>query len=417
MTAFRLKIRQEGDCVMKIGIYGGTFNPPHLGHMASAQAAVELLNLDKLFFIPAAQPPHKTLPAGGADSGQRFAMTALMADVLGTQMGRGGDVEALDLELMREGPSYTADTLRLLREKYPADELWLLMGTDMFLSLPSWYKPEEIMALAQIAAFAREEEDDAALHRQAEALREEYGARVEILTLPKVLEISSTELRERLKAGNGGEEYLCPSVYGYILRRNLYGTAKDLMHLTDRELRCCSYSMVHAKRLEHIRGTEETAVRLARRWGADVEKARRAAILHDCTKYLTMEEQLQLCREYGIVLDDLEQETVKLLHAKTGAAIARAVYGQDEEIFWAIYWHTTGKADMTTLEKVIYLADYIEPTRAFDGVERLRELADRDLDEALLLGFEMSIQEMEERCRVVHPNTVKGRDWILSHRT
>ena len=131
---------------MKIGIYGGTFNPPHLGHMAAAQAAMAVLGLDKLFFIPAALPPHKELPADGAGAEHRLAMTALMADGLGESIGRRGDVEALDIELRRTGKSYTADTLEELHSRFPEDELWLLMGTDMFLTIQNWYQPERIMA-------------------------------------------------------------------------------------------------------------------------------------------------------------------------------------------------------------------------------------------------------------------------------
>jgi len=169
-----------------------------------------------------------------------------------------------------------------------------------------------------------------------------------------------------------------------------------------------------AKRIAHVKGTEEEAVRLARRWGADEEHARRAAILHDCTKYLELDEQLQLCAKYGIVLDELEQQAVKLLHSKTGACVARHVYGVSDDIYEAIFWHTTGKAGMTLLEKLLYVADYMEPTRDFPGVERLRALAYEDLDAAVLLGCEMSIQEMAERGLPVHPNTVKARDWLRS---
>ena len=123
---------------------------------------------------------------------------------------------------------------------------------------------------------------------------------------------------------------------------------------------------------------------------------------------------MQLCAKYGIVLDELEQQAVKLLHSKTGACVARHVYGVSDDIYEAIFWHTTGKADMTLLEKLLYIADYMEPTRDFPGVERLRALAYEDLDAAVLLGCEMSIQEMAERGLPVHPNTVKARDWLRS---
>ena len=123
-----------------------------------------------------------------------------------------------------------------------------------------------------------------------------------------------------------------------------------------------------------------------------------------------MEEQLALCRKYGIELDELEQKALKLLHAKTGAAIARDVFGVDDEIYNAIWWHTTGHAHMTLLEKVIYLADYIEPSRNFPGVDKLRAVCYKDLDEGLLMGLEMTIEEMTEMGNPVHHATIEARD-------
>lgn len=400
---------------MRIGVYGGTFNPPHLGHMASARAAMAVLELDKLFFVPAAIPPHKQLPAESAGEVQRLEMTALMADGLGNDLGRSEDVSAIDLELRREGKSYTVDTLTQLHALYPGDEFWLLMGTDMFLTLQNWHAPQQIMDLAGIAAFARTEADcGEMLTIQAEYLTKTFGARVAVVQLPQITEISSTQLRERLNSGVAAK-HLWLQVYGYILRHGLYGVERDLKRLNNQDLRAASYSMIRAKRIKHIRGTELAAVALARRWGADIEKARRAAILHDCTKYLSGEEQVRLCQTYGVVLDELERKATKLLHAKTGAWLAQEWYGVDDDIFSAIYWHTTGKADMTLLEKVIYLADYMEPGRDFPGVEGLRALAESDLDAAVLMGFEMSVEEMRQRALPVHRSTLEAREWMLTH--
>ena len=395
---------------MKLGIYGGTFNPPHLGHLAAAQFALDALNLDRLEFVPAAAPPHKTLPEGGPSAEQRLEMVELAADGL----LQPKKVSVSGMELHRPGKSYTADTLEQLQAANPEAELWLLMGTDMFLTLQNWREPEVITRLAGICTFARTQSDSGELlETQARYLQETFGARTCVLQLPHIVDVSSTQLRELLAQGKG-QEYLSPAVYGYIIRQGLYGVHYDLKRLPDRELRACSYSMIRAKRIAHVQGTEEEAVRLAQRWGADEEKARRGAILHDCTKYLTMEEQLQLCRKYGIVLDDLEQQAVKLLHAKTGACVARNVYGVSDDVYEAIFWHTTGKADMTLLEKILYIADYMEPNRDFPGVERLRTLAYQDLDQAVLAGCEMSIQEMKDRGLPVHPNTVRAREWLRS---
>lgn len=393
---------------MRIGIYGGTFDPIHRGHMAAAQTAAAMLKLDKLLLIPAGLPPHKALADGSAGKAHRLAMTRLAADRLGLKI----PVEVLTLELDREGKSYTSDTLRELKKQYPRDELWLLMGTDMFLTLQAWHEPEEILAMAKICAFGRAEQDtEAVFAPQREYLAQTYGADVMTITLPGLVEVSSTQLRERLARGERPEE-LDESIYGYILLNGLYGTHADLHHLNWEDLRACSYSMIRAKRIPHVRGCEEAAVRLARIWGEDEDIARASAILHDCTKYLELDEQLSLCAKYGIILDDLEQKAVKLLHSKTGAGVAKHVFGMPDTVYDAIFWHTTGKADMTKMEKILYIADYMEPNRDFDGVEKLRELVYVDLSRACLLGLQMSIEDLTSRGNPVHKNTQEAYDFL-----
>ena len=394
---------------MKIGIYGGTFNPPHLGHVTAARAVFELLGLDLLLLIPAGLPPHKELPAGSPTPEQRLEMTRLA----GEQLGLGDKVRTLDIELERGGRSFTSDTLVQLKAQYPDSELWLLMGTDMFLTLQAWHEPEKILSLAGIAAFGRTEEDTEELFSaQREYLYKTYPqARIFTLTIPGVIDVSSTELREKLAKGQGGN-LLAPAVYGYILREGLYNTDADLKRLPISRLRPVALSYLKHKRIPHVLGTEQEAIRLAERYGADVEKARVAALLHDCTKKLDMPAQLALCGQYGIALDELEQKALKLLHSKTGAAIARDVFGVDDEVYSAIWYHTTGHADMTKLEKIIYLADYIEPSRDFPGVDTLRNVCYEDLDKGLLLGLEMTIEEMTAMGNPVHRATVEARDWL-----
>lgn len=395
---------------MKIGIYGGTFNPPHLGHITAARAVFELLGLDLLLLIPAGMPPHKVLPAGSPTPEQRLEMTRLA----GEQLGLGSWVRTLDMELCREGRSYTADTLAQLKTQYPDDELWLLVGTDMFLTLQTWYAPEKILSLAGIAAFGRTEEDTEELFSvQRDYLCRTYPqARIFTLTIPGVVDVSSTELREKLARGEGSS-LLAPAVYGYVLRERLYNVPVDLKRLSLSQLRPVALSYLNYRRIPHVLGTEQEAIRLAERYGGDVEKARRAALLHDCTKKLGMEEQLALCKQYGIQLDELEQQEVKLLHSKTGAAIARDIYGVDDEICSAIWYHTTGHANMSKLEKIIYLADYIEPSRNFPGVDKLRKVCYEDLDKGLLLGLEMTIEEMTNTGNPVHRATIEARDALI----
>lgn len=394
---------------MRLGIYGGTFNPPHLGHMAAARGAAKALELDELLLIPDNAPPHKELPEGSPTPRQRLEMTALAADRLSS---KHCPVRASDMELRREGRSYSADTLAQLRKERPEDELWLLMGSDMFLSLHTWYRPDSICHLANIAAFSRADGDDRAFGEQKKRLERDYHARVKIIPLPEVVEVSSTQLRAAL-AENRGRELLDESVYGYILRHGLYGLKRDLTALTLPELRAASYSMVKAKRLPHIRGIEGEAALLAKRWGADEKLAREAAILHDCTKYWSREEQLQYCKKCGILIDRIEEENPSLLHAKTGAAVARELFGMPEEVCSAIFWHTTGKADMTLLEKIIYIGDYAEPSRPYDWCDELRRLVLTDLDRAVLYGLNVTIHHTRKKDAVIHPRSLEARDWLL----
>lgn len=390
---------------MKIGIYGGTFDPPHLGHMAAAKASIEQLSLDRLLLIPNRLPPHKILPKDSAKAEERFQMVSLMAD------GIGPRAKAADLELKRDGPSYMVDTVAQLRKENPGATFYLLLGTDMFLHFDSWWKAEELAKHVILAPFLREKGNSLETFSGKKAsLEKNLGAKVTLLSLPDVCPVSSTEIRALLSKGETQREagaLLWCQVYGYILCHKLYGTQKDLKKLTLPEIRAVSDSMIRAKRISHIRGTEETAAMLAKHWDLDQEKLRRAAILHDCTKYWNLNEQLALCKKYGILLDGLERESVKLLHAKTAAALAQHVFGETEEVCRAIAAHTTGKPDMTAFDKVLYLSDYTEPNRTFEGVEELRQVSLKDLDAAMILGIEHTIKELNEKDSPVHPNAVK----------
>ena len=203
-----------------------------------------------------------------------------------------------------------------------------------------------------------------------------------------------------------GAESLHPDAYALIIRRRLYEALPELSWLREQ-----AYSMLDEWRIAHVAGCESEAIELARRWGEDPEKAAEAGILHDITKRLSYEEQLNLCEKYDIMCDSAELAAPKLLHAKTGAALARDLFGVPDDIYNAIRWHTTGKPDMTLLEKLIYLADYIEPSRDFDGIDRLRELAYEDLDRAMVLGLTMTMAEIREKGNEPYVDTLDACAW------
>ena len=201
------------------------------------------------------------------------------------------------------------------------------------------------------------------------------------------------------------DAYLAPRVMEYIRSHGLYYAEKDLRNLPFEELREVSLSLHKSKRVEHVIGCSDTAAALAEAYGVPIEEARRAGILHDITKALNGSEQLQLCEKYAIILDSFEREHPKLLHAKSGAVIAREIFGEAEEVCSAIEWHTTGRDDMSMLEKLVYLADYMEPNRSMDGIEELRRLTWTDPDAALMMGLEMTMAYVRSRGAKVDPHS------------
>lgn len=390
----------------KIGVFGGTYNPPHMGHILAAREVKKALNLDKIIFIPDSTPPHKEVPEGSPSPRQRLEMVkAAVKDEPYAVVS--------DMELSRAGKSYTSDTLVELRKQYPDGELYLIVGTDMFLSLHTWHKPEVICSIARIAALQREDVSRSEeFVAQKIHLEQKYGAQIHLVDNSRI-EISSTKVRRMLILG-GVEKYLQQSVLDIIRENGLYGTDRDYRNLSDEELREVAISLLKPKRVAHVLGCAETAEKLAERYGADVTVARRAGLLHDITKAIDGPDQLLLVDKYGIIVSDFERKYPKLLHAKSGAGVAKYVFGESDEVCDAIYWHTTGRADMTLMEKIIYIADYMEPNRNFPGVDALREEVWKDLDRGLLMGMNLCIEELVREKKVVGKDTMEARDFLAS---
>ena len=385
---------------MRIGVYGGSFNPPHTGHVLAAAELIEKLSLDRLLIVPAADPPHKSLALGSPGPYDRLALCT-------TAFYRVPKARVCDLELRREGKSYTVDTLAELTEANPGDEFFLVMGTDMFLSFSTWREPERIAALAALAVVHRGESAGIwnRVLEEAEALRERMLARI-VTVDNECVPISSTMVRRMLAFG--APDCLDPAVLELIRQNGWYLTGDQLKNLPYEALREISLALHDEKRRAHADGTAETAFALAERWGADPEAARRAGILHDITKALTEQEQLHLCYEYGLSPTEFQYENPKLLHAVTGAAVAERIFGESEDVVSAIRWHTTGRAEMSLLEKILYIADYMEPNRDFPGVELLRELVWQDLDAAIFRGLEQSVRHVRAKGCVLDPDSEKA---------
>ncbi|WP_434750048.1 bis(5'-nucleosyl)-tetraphosphatase (symmetrical) YqeK [Paenibacillus amylolyticus] len=185
------------------------------------------------------------------------------------------------------------------------------------------------------------------------------------------------------------------------------------MALSREELIQAVSAQMPAKRWKHTQGVMESAVALAEKYGADPEKADIAAILHDVAKYWPIAEMEAVIRDNGLNVELLQHDK-QLWHSEVGAFVAERDYGVlDSEIIHAIRWHTSGRVGMSLLDKVVCLADYIEPGRDFPGVEYIREQAQRSLEEGLIAGFDSTISLLLSQRRVIYPLTVLSRNDLI----
>ncbi len=168
------------------------------------------------------------------------------------------------------------------------------------------------------------------------------------------------------------------------------------------------------KRFLHTLGVAETAEALAKRWGADCSKAFLAGLVHDCAKELPFEKTLNLLEKSGHRITWLEKSASGILHAPLGAILAKSLFGiDDESVLNAVKYHTTGRENMTVLEKIVYIADFIEPGREYSESSELRKLAEVDLDRAALRETDFVIKFTIDKGRTLHPDTVSTRNYLL----
>ena len=323
--------------------------------------------------------------------------------------------EVSDIELNRGGVSYTFQTVLELKKRYPDAERILLMGSDMFLCFDQWKQTDDILKNAELGVFYRGSKGEKAAVAENQAKLEQRGAKIRLVE-NDVVDISSTQLR-RMLAFHCAGPFLSPGVAAYIREHGLYDVNAQWKNLPMGELEQVVVRLLNPNRVAHVLGCRDTAVALAKRWGADVTDAARAGILHDITKALDGPLQLTVCAEYGKILGEFSRKYPRTLHALTGSMVAERIFGENEAVGSAIRSHTTGKADMNLLETIIYVADYMEPNRSFPGVEELRELAFSDLTAALKLGLEMTLEHLKEQGNEVSPESRDALAWLNRQET
>lgn len=375
---------------MKIAIFGGSFDPPHIEHVRLAQSAVKSLKLDKLFIMPAHTPPHKRDKALSSDD-DRLTMCRLA-------FKKCPKTEVSDYEISRGGTSYTYLTCHRFKEAYPDAELFFLVGTDMLRDFPSWREPEEILETAELAVCARNEEAGWAEREQA-AFYARFKKKFALVDY-NGREISSTRIRVYAAAGENAAAFVGETVAAYIAERHLYEIpfVREALALEK-----------PSRRAHSIRVAVLAAERAA---GLHIEEKRAvtAALFHDCAKSLSPDSP------YLKGFEPPKEVPPSVLHQYAGAYVAQHAFGvSDTEVLDAIRYHTSGRKNMSALEKLIFLADMLESGRDFEGVDALRRLfwKEKDnVDECMQEALKSTIKFLEESGKEIYPLTREAYTFI-----
>ena len=374
---------------MKIGVYGGTFDPIHNGHIAIAKAVKTELGLDSLIFVVAADPPHKDV------SGRTPAPIRLKMVELALENEEG--LCASDIEIKRGGVSYTVETLEYFKGQYQGAELYFILGADMLSSFSSWYQPERILEFAKLAAVQRRGQM-ADIDSLASSIMSTLGGTV-IATGVCGENVSSTEVRESVRDALPISGLVPYQVELFIYKNLLYApeelkTVKTLLE-----------ERLDESRLEHSLLTAREAITLAHKHGLNTQKARLCGLVHDCAK-LRGPALESYMKKLAFKPTKDERHNPYMIHARLGALAAEREYGiTDPEILNAIKLHTLGSPDMTPFDEVIFLADKLEPSRDYRRIAHIRELAYEDLDAAVAAVIRNNIAYNRSRKMPVHPST------------
>ena len=376
-----------------LAVLGGTFDPIHRGHLAVAEAVLAQFKPQRVLFMPCGVVPHKDNETV-SPAEHRYNMT-----LLATCTHPFFDVSRLEID--QDEVSYTIHTVRLLKAECPADaDIYWVVGADALAEILTWKDIGDLFKLCKFIAVPRPGITSKHLKELADDINTRYGECILMLDMPKV-DISSTALRRQFSEGKNVHAFMPRLAEDYARLHNLYRGPVSFDEVKDELERRLS-----PKRFIHTLGVVEEAEKLARHYGADVEKARWAALLHDCAKEYSTEKKRTLCKTWGIELDDSSTSLIDLSHGAIGAQSARRDYGiTDPEILQAIHYHSTGHGNMTLLDKIIALADFIDPYREdYPPLAQMRTLAYENINKSLRVGIKYTVKEQEERNNPLHPD-------------
>lgn len=365
---------------MKIGLFGGTFNPVHNEHVNIAQAAINELKLDKLIIIPTNITPLKDgkITASNID---RYNMCCLAFQDI-------SKVEVSDYELDKGGISYTYLTCQEFKTQYPKDQLYFIVGGDMYENFKCWKNPEEILKCVTLAVCSREKPIKL---NDIHAVKFSYiGAK-----------LSSTHIRSLAVIGEDISEYVPIAVKDYIVTKKVY--------IHEKFLQVKKY--ITEKRWKHTVGVAVTAIENCARYGVSEDKAITAAVYHDCAKNLNSDS----AELNGFICTGNIPKNV--LHQYYGAYVAEHIFGvSDKDVLNAIRYHCSGRENMSPIEQLILISDMIEEGRDFDGVDKLRQVFKEDEKKALYACLKRQIEFLNQKKSDIYPLTQRALDYLEEHK-
>ena len=382
-----------------IGVFGGSFDPIHSGHIRVALHVLDTCELDRLIILPTGNPPYKTCEASAED---RWKMvTAACAFDSRLVPSR--------LELDRPGKVFTIDTLLDLKKEYPSASFLYVVGADSLMKVGNWHCSREVLSLCSFVVFPRNTVGSNELLSEVKRL-EAMGGKVRVLPAAPV-SFSSTELRASLSSATDSPA-LSVAVLEYCTCKGLYGAPVRVAQAG--EWVDGLFSSLKPRRFAHSLSVAYEARRLALLHGIDPLRAEQAGLLHDCAKCLPLSEMQSIALSHSLTADPAFLSSEALLHSLVGAQVAHDRYGMtDPDVLDAIAFHNTGFPGMSRLAMCVCLADSIEPLRAgYPRLDKVRALAESSLEQALLLSLEGTADYVLSRGLYLHPRTRNTIEWL-----
>lgn len=387
---------------MKKAIFGGTFDPLHIGHLSIAFEALYFLELDEVIFVPTGNPPHKK---NITDNYHRVNM------IKGT-IDKYDKLSLSNYEIEKKEKSYTFETLEYFKKKERNTKWYFIVGEDCLLDIEKWKNPDKVLKYATLVVFKRTNNNIDKLKEYKDVVEKKYSTDI-ILLNNKIIDISSTFIRESIYI-NREISFLLPSYVGeYIKKFKLY--EKGDTFILKEKIKSTLKDTLNSDRYDHTIRVVNEAKKLAALYGVDEEKAEIAALAHDCAKNMSYNELKRTCEKGNIIFTDDDLNSKPIWHAYAAVIIAKEEFKiDDEEILNAIKYHTTGRKNMTVLEKIIYLADYIEPGRTFEKIHEVRVLAyDKNIDAALIKAINNTIEFLISKGSIIHKSTIEARNYLI----